>query len=307
MTKDTSGDTKGKVRGSSSELEPRTSSPVSLIDTHCHLDAEDFVEDVAAVVERAAAEGISHIIVPAIDLGNAGAVVALANRFDAVFAAVGVHPNSAAAWQDAWIDNIRELAQHPKVVAIGEIGLDYYWDMAPAEKQHQALARQLELAGELSFPVIIHNRESNADVIAMLAASPLNGRERPGVLHSFSGDWAMAEAALAMGFYLGFTGPLTYKKADELRDIAARAPLDRILIETDAPYLTPHPHRGKRNEPAFVRLVAERLAEVRGLSLEEVAAATSANGRRLFDIDRRQPSTDSRQSMSDHPQDSLAN
>lgn len=265
---------------------------ISLIDSHCHLDAESFAPDVEAVVERAAAAGVERIIVPAIDLGNAAAVLALADRFDAVYAAVGVHPNSATDWQDSWIDEIRALAHHPKVVAIGEIGLDYYWDKAPAEIQHRAFEQQLELAAELSLPVIIHNRESSADVIAMLAASPLNGRERPGVLHSFSGDWATAEAALAMGFFLGFTGPLTYKKADELRAIAARVPLDRILIETDAPYLAPHPHRGKRNESAYVRLVAERLAEVRGLSLREVAAATTANALVLFAIDRRQPVAD---------------
>ncbi len=195
-----------------------------------------------------------------------------------------MHPNSAADWQDDWIDELRRLAAHPKVVAIGEIGLDYYWDKTPVEIQHHALARQLELAHELHLPVIIHNREANADTLAQLAASPLRGGDRPGVLHSFSGDWSMAEAALAMGFYLGFTGPLTYKKADEMRAVATRAHLDRILIETDAPYLTPQPYRGKRNEPAYVRFVAERLAELRGLSVEEIARITTANAERLFQL-----------------------
>ncbi len=265
---------------------------ISLFDTHCHLDAGLFTEDIEAVVERAAAAGVTRMVVPGLDLGNAAAVLTLAERFPGVHAAVGVHPNSAAGWREEWIDRLRELARHSKVVAIGEIGLDYYWDKTPPEVQYKALAQQLELAAELSLPVIIHNREASADIIDMLAASPLNGHERPGVLHSFSGDWATAEAALAMGFYLGFTGPLTYKKADDLRAITARVPLDHILIETDAPYLTPHPYRGKRNEPAYVRFVAERLAEVRHLSLSEVAEITTANALRLFGIDGRQSTTD---------------
>ena len=263
-------------------MEGGTAGRVSMIDTHCHLDSEAFEHEVERVVERATEAGVQRIIVPAIDLGNAGAVLALADRFVEVYAAVGVHPNSAAEWQDGWVDQLRILTQHHKVVAIGEIGLDYYWDKTPASIQQQALERQLALAAELQLPVIIHNREASADVIRLLAASPLNGTACPGVLHSFSGDWATAEAALTMGFYMGFTGPLTYKKADELREIAVRAPLDRILIETDAPYLSPHPHRGRRNEPAFVRLVAERLAELRGLTLVEVARVTSVNAERLF-------------------------
>ena len=255
-----------------------------LVDTHCHLDDDSFASDRDEVVVRAAAVGVGRIVVPAIDLGNVEAVLELTAGVEGVYAAVGVHPNSAADWQDDWIDELRRLAAHPKVVAIGEIGLDYYWDKTPMEIQHHALARQLELAHELHLPVIIHNREANADILAQLVASPLRGADRPGVLHSFSGDWPMAEAALAMGFYLGFTGPLTYKKADEMRAVATRAPLDRILIETDAPYLTPQPYRGKRNEPAYVRFVAERLAELRGLAVEEIARITTANAERLFQL-----------------------
>lgn len=231
---------------------------------------------------RAAEAGVGRLIVPAIDLDNTRAVLALAEQFEGIYAAVGVHPNSAAGWQDDWLDELRDFARHRKVVAIGEIGLDYYWDKTPADMQRRAFFLQLVLAAELALPVIIHNREASTDVIEQLAASPLNGSERPGVLHSFSGDWAMAEAALEMGFYLGFTGPLTYKKADQLREIAARVPLDRILIETDSPYLTPQPFRGRRNEPAYVRMVAERLADLRGLSLEDIAQITTANAERLF-------------------------
>jgi len=255
---------------------------LSLVDTHCHLDFDALAADIDDVLRRAVEAGVGRIIVPSLDLANARTVLNLTEQHDNLFAAVGIHPNSAMAWQDEWIDELHALARRERVVAIGEIGLDYYWDDAPAEIQHRALGLQLELAAELDLPVIIHNRDAAEDVLRMLAASPLAGRERPGVLHSFSADWTAAESALALGFYLGFTGPITFKKADELRDIAARAPLDRILIETDAPFLTPHPFRGRRNEPAYVRYVAEKLAEVRGLSLEEVARATTANAERLF-------------------------
>ncbi len=257
-----------------------------LIDTHCHLDFESFQDDVDAVVTRAAVAGVTTIVVPALDLANAPAVLALAERFPGVYAAIGVHPNSAAGWRDAWIDDLRALAEHEKVVAIGEIGLDYYWDKTPPATQHRALAAQLDLAAELGLPVIIHNREASADVLALLRAAqrrrPGADNAPPGVLHSFSADDATADAALELGYTLGFTGPLTFKKADDLRAIAARVPLERIVIETDAPFLSPEPHRGRRNEPAYVRLVAERLAGVRGLSLAEVATATTANALRLF-------------------------
>ncbi len=255
-----------------------------LVDSHCHLDFEWFDEDRDAVIARAVEAGVTNMVVPALELANCHAVLALAERYDGIFAAVGVHPNATADWQDGWIDDLRELAQHPKVVAIGEIGLDYHWDKSPKEVQHRALALQLELAAELDLPVIIHNRESSADVLRLLAASPLVGRENPGVLHSFSGDWDTAVSALDLGYYLGITGPITFKKADELRQIAYKIPTDRLLIETDAPFLTPHPYRGKRNEPAYVAYVAERLATVRGVETAVLAAQTTANAQRLFKI-----------------------
>jgi TatD DNase family protein len=253
-----------------------------LIDTHCHLDFEKFDGDRDVVVARAAAAGVTGIVVPALDLANARTVLALAERYEAVYAAVGVHPNSAAGWEDGWIGELRRLADHEKVVAVGEIGLDYYWDKAPRPVQKRALAMQLELAAELELPVIIHNRESNEDVIGMLAASSLATRPLPGVLHSFLADRETADAALELGFYLGFTGPVTYKKNDALRRIVAGVPDDRILVETDAPFLTPQQHRGKRNEPAYVALIAERIAAVRGVEPAEFARQTTANARRLF-------------------------
>lgn len=256
--------------------------PLSLVDTHCHLDFERFDEDREAVVARAAAAGVSQIIVPALDLGNLAAVLALTETYPGIYAAVGVHPNSTAGWTDEWLGLLRDAAAHPRVVAIGEIGLDYYWHDSPAETQHHALRRQLELAAELQLPVIIHNREASQDIVRLLSESPLVGTTDPGVLHSFSGDRPTAEAALTLGYYIGVTGPVTYKKADELREIVAACPLERLLIETDAPFLAPHPHRGQRNEPAYVALVAERIAEVRGVDGGVVAAATTANARRLF-------------------------
>lgn len=253
-----------------------------LVDTHCHLDFERFDQDRDAVVQRAVDHGVARIVVPALDLQNCGTVLGLAERYDGVYAAVGVHPNSSADWQDEWIGALRDLARHEKVVAIGEIGLDYYWDKSPQATQQRAFSLQLALAAELNLPVIVHNRESSADVIRLLAESPLAGQAAPGVLHSFSADWATAEQALALGFYLGFTGPVTFKKADDVRQIARRTPLDRLLVETDAPFLTPQPHRGKRNEPAYVRFVAQRIAAEREMETAVLAQKTTRNAERLF-------------------------
>ena len=199
-----------------------------LVDTHCHLDFDRFDEDREQVVGRASAAGIGRIIVPALDLNNCPTVLQLAEAYPIVYAAVGVHPNSSANWHDEWITKLRQFAQHDKVVAIGEIGLDYYWDKVQKDTQHAALVAQLELAVDLNLPVIIHNRDSSADVIRLLSNSALNGRSQPGVLHSFSASWETAKAALDMGFYLGFTGPVTFKKAHDLRSIAC------LLYTSDA-------------------------------------------------------------------------
>ena len=256
-----------------------------LVDTHCHLDFERFDNDRDQVVTRALESGVGRIIVPAIDLSNCPVVLQLAESYSSVYAAVGVHPNSSASWQDEWIDTIRAFTQHEKVVAIGEIGLDYYWDQSPKDVQHRSLRAQLALAADLNLPVIIHNRESSTDITRLLSESALNGRPQPGVLHSFSASWATAKAALDMGFYIGFTGPVTFKKADELRDIATKVPLDRILVETDAPFLAPQPRRGKRNEPAHVTFIAAQIAALHKLDVTEFARQTTANAARLFDLE----------------------
>lgn len=253
-----------------------------LIDTHCHLDFERFNEDRRAVVDRAMQAGVQRIIIPGLDLRNCTAVLKLTEQYENAYAAVGVHPNSTAQWQDDWIDELRQLAGHKKVVAIGEIGLDNYWDKSPQTTQRWALRPQLKLAAELNLPVIIHNRDANEEIIRVLAESPLAGHEGAGVLHSFSGDWGTAQAALQMGFYIGFTGPLTFKKSVELRRIASKVPDNRILIETDAPFLTPEPYRGQRNEPAYVAQVAAQLAEIKGVATAVIAKQTTENAMRLF-------------------------
>jgi TatD DNase family protein len=250
-----------------------------LVDTHCHLDLDHFDADREAVMARAREAGVTRIMIPGIDLAASRRAVGLAEQYPEVYAAVGIDPNSSADFSAETLAELRDLAQHPKVKAVGEIGLDLHWKTVPLEQQQRALRAQLDLAAALDRPVIIHDREAHTEVMAVLREqAPPAGL----VLHAFSGDWAMAEEALAAGFYLGVDGPLTYKKNDDLRAIFARAPEARILIETDAPYLTPQPRRGQRNEPAFVRFVAEKLAEVRGGVLETLASALAANAARLF-------------------------
>jgi len=260
-----------------------------LIDTHCHLDIEAFDADRDAVLARALESGVSRVINPAVDLESGAAVLRLTEKYPGVLAAVGIHPNSTAHFD---LDNLQQIEgqarSSSKVVAIGEIGLDYHWEDSPKAVQRIAFEAQLALAASLGLPVIIHNREAGEDVIAVLRTwiptLPEQLRARPGVMHSFSAPAAIADEALALGFYLGFTGPITYKKADELRAIAARIPVDRLLIETDSPYLTPQAHRGQRNEPAYVRYVAERLASLHHLSDIEFARQTTANAEKLFGI-----------------------
>jgi TatD DNase family protein len=252
-------------------------------DTHCHLDLPQFDPDRDAVLARAVAAGVGRILIPGIDLETSRRALALAERHPALRVAIGVHPNATATFTDAIIAELRALARHPKVDAIGEIGIDLYWKTVPLEQQARAFRAQLALAAELDLPVIIHDREAHVEVMRILReAAPPAGV----VLHAFSGEAALAEEALSLGFYLGVDGPLTYKKNDALRAVFVAAPLARILIETDAPYLTPdappRARRGARNEPAYVRDVAERLARVRGLPVDTVASATTANARRLF-------------------------
>jgi TatD DNase family protein len=260
---------------------------MTLVDTHCHLNFNAYDGQRAALLREAAESGVTRVIAPGVDLPTTREVLALAERFPGVYAAAGVHPTSTADFSTATRDTVRILADHDKIVAIGEIGLDYHWDKSPPDRQRRAFELQLALAAELELPVIIHNRDASDDVLDVLAAwmpsLPESLRTRPGVLHSFSAPGTIADRAIELGFYLGFTGPVTFRKAGDLRRIAARVPTDRILVETDGPFLTPEPYRGRRpNKPAYVRHIAERIAAERGMPFEEFAAQTTANAERLF-------------------------
>lgn len=259
-----------------------------MIDTHCHLNFESYDEDLPAVLERATQAGVTRVLNPAIDVPSSQIVTSLVKTYPQVYAAVGIHPNSSADFAPAMLDEITNLAANPKIVAIGEIGLDYYRDYSSRERQIEAFEAQLALAARLKLPVIIHNRDASEDVIAILETwvntLPAEIKDRPGVLHSFSAPKIIAERALAAGFYLGFTGPITYKNADDLRRIATRVPLDRLLVETDGPFLTPTPYRGKRNEPAYIPIIVQRLAALHVVPVEQMAQATTDNAIRLFQM-----------------------
>jgi TatD DNase family protein len=267
-----------------------------LIDSHCHLDLEQFDADRDQVWARAQAAGVRWLVVPGIDLAQNRQALALAERQPHWYTAVGVHPNSADSFDAGTAAALRELAAHDKVVAIGEIGLDYYWDKVPPEQQRRAFVQQLELAAELGLPVIIHSREANADVAAVLRAwvagdhfraSPLAQRPFAGVLHAFSGDLALAEEAYSWGFALSLGGPVTFRNAHALHALSPQLRLDRLMLETDAPYLTPHPLRGQRNEPAHLALVVEQLARLYAVTPAAVAAATTRVAQRFFQVEDR--------------------
>lgn len=256
-----------------------------LVDTHCHLDFDRYDEDRDAVIERAFEVGVERIIIPAVDLELIPNILKLTERYAGVFAAVGIHPNSTAALPDGWLYEIENFAEHDNVVAIGEIGLDYYWDKSPKAVQQAALRDQLELAFDLALPVIIHNRESNGDVIELLSKSSLADVEKPGVLHSFLADKETAAAALELGYFLGFTGPVTYKKNEWLRTIVKQTPINKMLVETDGPFLAPQTKRGKRNEPAYVKAIADFIAELRDIEPTVLANLTTENAACLFGRD----------------------
>jgi TatD DNase family protein len=260
-----------------------------LTDTHCHLNLDTFQDDLEALLERAWERGLRRILIPGIDVENSRSAVALAERHPNLYAAVGVHPGDASTWNDDTRLILADLASHPKVVAIGEIGLDFYRNRSPRPVQQSVFQEQLELAAELNLPVIIHNREALEETWSILVewqehlieqGSPL--ADRPGVLHSYDGGLPEAQRAAEKHFFIGISGPVTFKNAQEKHAVAAGLPLEQTLIETDAPFLTPHPHRGRRNEPAYVALVAEKIAELHGQPVESVIQATWDNANHLF-------------------------
>ena len=256
---------------------------MELIDSHAHLDGEKFADDRAAVVERALAAGVVKIITMGDSLESSARSVALTEEFDPVYAAVGIHPEEAQPMTTATDEQLAAWAAQEKVVAIGEIGLDYYWEKDEEKRalQRAIFVRQLDLARQLKLPVCIHDREAHGDMMKILKTE---GRGLRGVLHCYSGSWEMAAELLKGDWYFGIDGPLTYKNAAKLPKIVQRLPAERILVETDSPYLSPMPFRGKRNEPAHVLYVAKKAAELRGESLEDFARATRENTRALYGI-----------------------
>ena len=256
-----------------------------LVDSHAHLDFSQFDADRQEVLARAQEAGVETIVNAGAGLEASRAGVALTETYTQVYAAVGVHPHEAKTLNEDVLAELRALAQHPKVVAIGEIGLDYYRDRSPRPVQRQAFQQQLALAKELGKPIIVHDREAHDDVMSMLRQWVRESYQPVGVMHCFSGDLAMAQEVIEMGFYVSIPGPVTFTNAHRLPELVRALPLERLLIETDCPYLTPHPYRGKRNEPAYVRLVAEAIAQIRGIPLEQVARITTANARALFGLE----------------------
>ncbi len=255
--------------------------PPALVDTHAHLDDRRLRPQIADVRARARAAGVVQVVAIGTTAEDSASVVELAGAHPGIFAAVGIHPNEVGdAEPDDW-GRVVAMATQPRVVAIGETGLDRHWDRTPFPVQQEFFARHLDLAHRLGLPIVIHCRDCEANILEQLRAL-----SRPvfGVLHSFTGDWAAAQAFLALGLHLSFAGMLTFanKALDPLRDAASRVPLDRLLVETDSPYLTPHPFRGKLNEPSRVAITAARLADCRGMTLDDLAHATTANARRLF-------------------------
>ncbi|MCL5025171.1 MAG: TatD family hydrolase [Chloroflexi bacterium] len=254
---------------------------MTLVDTHAHLTAAEFDDDQEAVIERARQAGVERIVVVGFDLPTSRQAVALAEQHRGLGAAIGIHPNDAQHLGAEEKTALAKLAANPAVVAIGETGLDFYRQRAPREKQLEAFRWHLDLASERGLPVIVHDRDAHDDTLSALKEHAA-GRRIRGVMHCFSGSEAFLEEVLALGMYISLGGPLTYPNARGPVEIARRVPLEALLLETDCPWLTPAPHRGKRNEPAYVQLVARRVAEVRGQPEAEVAAATSANARALF-------------------------
>lgn len=249
-----------------------------MIDSHAHLNDSAFAADLEEVVARAKSAGVHTVINVGYDLESSRRGLELAERFPGLWAVVGLHPHDARLWTDSLHHSIKELAGHPKVLAIGEAGLDYHYDNSPRDSQREVFRRQLALAQELNLPLVVHSRDAAQDTLDIISEYP----GVPCLLHCYSGSLETAKIYEKMGHFFSFGGPITFKNARRLREVAAGISLERILLETDCPYLTPHPHRGKRNEPAHLPLVAEKLAEIHGCTVEDVVRQTEANTREFF-------------------------
>jgi TatD DNase family protein len=253
-----------------------------LFDTHAHLDDDRFDEDRRQIIEQCKAEGVELILNAASNLETSLSSIALSKEYDFIYASVGVHPHDAKSMDNKTIEILSDLAANTNVKAIGEIGLDYHYDFSPREVQKQRFMEQIDLAKQLKLPIIVHDRESHGDIMDIFNKMNVSGMG--GVLHSFSGSVEMARECLKLGFYLSISGPLTFKNNVKTVEVVREIPLDMLLIETDSPYLTPAPYRGQRNYPGYVRYVAEKIAEIKGLTFDEVARTTLENGKKLFNI-----------------------
>ncbi|MFV9511744.1 TatD family hydrolase [Tepidibacillus sp. LV47] len=251
-----------------------------LIDTHAHLDDEKFIEDREEVIQRAFDRGVKTIINIGYNKETILSTLELVNRYDFIYGAIGWHPNNAHEMTDQDFLWLEEQLNHPKIVAIGEIGLDYYWDFAPKDIQQQVFRRQIQLAKRKGLPIVIHDRDAHQDVCQIIKEEGV--KEIGGIMHSFSGSLEMAMECIEQGFYISFSGPVTFKNAKRPKEVASKIPIERILIETDSPYLTPEPYRGKRNESSYVKYVAEKIAELRGMTFEQIAQITTENAKRIF-------------------------
>ena len=256
---------------------------IMFIDTHVHLNADQYEEDVEEVIERALAAGVSKMVVVGFDRKTIRKAMALTERYSFIYVVIGWHPVDAVDCTEEDLEWIEELSKHPKVVGIGETGLDYYWDKSPKEIQQDVFRKQIQLAKKVNLPIIIHNRDATADVVRILEEE--DAKEVGGIMHCFGGSVEVAQQCIDMNFLISLGGPVTFKNAKAPKKVAAEIPLEKLLIETDAPYLTPHPHRGKRNEPFYVTLVAEEIAKIKELPIEEVASVTTKNALKLFQID----------------------
>jgi len=252
-----------------------------LIDSHCHLDFPDFGDELDEVVARAGRAGISHMVTISTHLSRFGRVLAVAERFENVFCSVGIHPHEAGTEAEVAADELVRLAQHPKVVGIGETGLDFYYEHSPRDVQERQFRTHIAAARETGLPLIVHTRDADTDTIRILEEEHGKGAF-PGLIHCFSASRELAERMIAIGLYISFSGIVTFKKAEDLREVAKILPAERILVETDSPYLAPVPRRGKRNEPAFTAFTAAMIAEIRDVPAAEIARTTTANFKRLF-------------------------
>ncbi|WP_087974020.1 TatD family hydrolase [Oceanobacillus rekensis] len=253
-----------------------------LFDTHVHLNARQFEEDREETIQRALDAGVRYMVVVGFDRETIPLAIEIAEQNETIYAAVGWHPVDAIDMTDEDLQWIKDLSAHPKVVAIGEMGLDYHWDKSPKEVQKEVFRKQIRLAKEVNMPIIIHNREATGDIIEILKEE--EAREVGGIMHCYNDSVDYVQACLDMNFYISLGGPVTFKNAPLPKEVAKQVPLGRLLIETDAPYLAPHPNRGKRNEPAYVKLVAEKIAELREMDVEELSERTTKNGLSLFGI-----------------------